>query len=97
MAYKVIWLPKAEKRYDEIIDWLQQNWSDKEIANFIARTDEVIENIKKDPEMYRRSERKNIRQAIVTKQNLLLYRKKSNIVELITFFDTRQEPAKKFK
>lgn len=97
MAYKIIWLPKAEKRYDEIIEWLEKNWTDKEIANFVSRTDEVLELISIDPEIYRMSEKRNIRQAIITKHNLLLYRKKGNIIELLTFFDTRQKPSKKFR
>ena len=97
MAYKIIWLPKAEKRYDEIIEWLKKNWSNKEIANFVSRTDEVLELISIDPDLYRLSEKRNIRQAIITKHNLLLYRKKGNKIELLTFFDTRQNPLKKFK
>jgi plasmid stabilization system protein ParE len=76
MAYKIIWLPKAEKRYQEIIDWLELNWSEKEIVNFIARTEDVVNLIRANPEIYRSSEKKNIRQAVVTKHNLLLYRKK---------------------
>ena len=97
MAHKIIWLPKAEKRYEEIIDWLHNNWTEREIANFIARTDDVVELISINPDLYRRSEKRNIRQALITKHNLLLYRKKGNKVELITFFDTRQKPSKKFK
>jgi plasmid stabilization system protein ParE len=97
MAYKIIWLPVAEKRYDEIIGYLQENWTDKEIANFIARTEEVLEVIQTNPDIYRRSEKRDIRQALITKHNLLLYRKRSNKIELITFFDTRQNPSKKFK
>ncbi len=97
MAHKIIWLPKAEKRYDEIIEWLENNWTHKEIANFVARTDEVLSLISTHPEIYSLSEKRNIRQAVITKHNLLLYRKKGNKIELITFFDTRQTPAKKFK
>jgi len=97
MAYKIIWLPKAEKRYDEIIAWLQDNWSDKEITSFISRTDEVLGLICVHPEAYKLSEKKSVRQALITKHNLLLYRKKGNKIELITFFDTRQKPSKKFK
>ena len=97
MAYKIIWLPKAEQRYDEIIEWLEQNWTKREIVNFIVRTDEVLELISTNPDLYRKSEKRNIRQALITKHNLLLYRKKGNKVELMTFFDTRQKPSKKFK
>ena len=97
MAHKIIWLPKAERRYEEIIDWLHKNWTEKEVVKFIARTDEVVELIRTNPDLYKPSENRNIRQALITKHNLLLYRKKANKIELITFFDTRQNPSKKFK
>ncbi len=97
MAYEIIWLPKAEQRYEQIIEWLYENWTAREIENFVARTDEILELISISPEIFRVSERKNIRQVVITKHNTLLYRKKGKIIELITFFDTRQKPNKKFK
>ncbi|MBL7689973.1 MAG: type II toxin-antitoxin system RelE/ParE family toxin [Flavipsychrobacter sp.] len=97
MAYEIVWLPKAEQRFDEIISWLQAHWSDSEIIDFLYRVEEVLELIAENPELYRRSEKADIHEAIVTKHNLLLYRKKGKTVELLTFFDTRQHPAKKFK
>ena len=97
MAYKIIWLPKAEQRFSAIIIWLQENWTDKEITNFIQRTKEVLELISNNPDLYRKSGKENIHEAIITKHNLLLYRKKRNKIELMTFFDTRQNPSKKYK
>ncbi len=97
MAHKIVWLPRAEQRFDEIILWLQTHWSDKEIAHFIKRTEEVLHLISRHPELYRKSKKAGIHEAIVTKHNLLLYRVKGKKVELLTFFDTRQDPSKKFK
>jgi plasmid stabilization system protein ParE len=97
MAYEVIWLPKAEKRYDEIIMYLQEHWTEKEIINFIARTEDIIKNISNNPYLYRVSKKKNIHEAIITKHNILLYKHDGKRVELLTFFDTRQSPNKKFK
>ena len=97
MAFEVIWLPKAEERFDEIIAYLAEKWTKKEIDKFISRTEEVIEDIAINPHLYRYSEKKNIYEAVVTKHNLLLYKIKRNRVELLTFFDTRSNPTKKFK
>jgi plasmid stabilization system protein ParE len=97
MAYEITWLPKAEQRYDEIIDWLSTHWTDKEIYNFMKRTHEVLGFISTNPELYRKSGKGKIHEAVITKHTLLLYRKKGNKVELLTFFDTRQNPNKKFK
>jgi len=97
MAYQIVWLPKAEERFDEIIDYLEKNWNDKVIADFLQKTNQKILQIKQRPKMFRRSQKMNIYEALITKHNLLLYRVVGNKIELLTFFDTRQNPDKKFK
>ena len=97
MAYEIIWLPKAEERFAEIIDYLGKNWNDKVIADFIRKTNHKLSQIKQRPKMFRRSDKMNIYEALITKHNLLLYRIVGNKIELLTFFDTRQNPDKKFK
>ena len=42
MAYEIIWLPKAEERFDEIIYYLQENWSEKVVINFISKTNQKL-------------------------------------------------------
>ncbi len=95
MAHKIIWLPKAEKRFEQIIQYLEQNWSEKEVKEFIKRTNAIIHIISINPNAFRYSKSKKIYEAVVTKHNLLLYRKKLNTIELLTFFDVRQNPNKK--
>lgn len=95
MAYKIVWLPKAEKRFEQIINYLEQNWSDKEVEEFIKRTNAIISIISINPQAFRYSKSKKIYEAVVTKHNLLLYRKKSGPIEPLTFFDVRQYPNKK--
>ena len=72
MAYQIIWLPKAEERYGEIIDYLQQHWNDKVIADFIAKTKTKLLQIKVRPTMFRRSAKMNVYEALITKHNLVL-------------------------
>lgn len=67
------------------------------VINFITKTNQKLAEIKLRPTMYRRSEKMGIYEALVTKHNLLLFRIEGNRIELLTFFDTRQHPNKKFK
>ena len=97
MAYEIVWLPKAEQRYDQIIAWLSENWTSREVQNFVFRTYEILDLISVNPDLFRMAGKKNIRQVLITEHNLLLYHKKGKKIELITFFDTRQKPSKKFK
>jgi plasmid stabilization system protein ParE len=97
MAYKIVWLPTAEKRFDEIIAYLEQAWTAKEIEALIHKTNEVIAILSVSPVSFRKSPGKKIHEVLVTKHNLLLYRIKGKRVELLTFFDTRQHPKKKYR
>jgi plasmid stabilization system protein ParE len=95
MAYKIIWLPRAEKRFEQILNYLEQNWGNNEVKAFIKRTNAIINIITHNPKAFRYSKSKRIYEAVETKHNLLLYRTKYNTIELLTFFDVRQHPNKK--
>ena len=97
MDYEIIWLPKAEERFQEIIEYLYYKWNDKVIADFIKRTETVLRQVQRRPTMFKHSSRMNIYEVLITKHNLLLYQLKGSGIELLTFFDTRQNPMKKFK
>ena len=97
MAYKIIWLPTAEKRFNEVIAYPEKEWTTKEITNLIRKTNTIIAIIGVSPLTFRKSPSKKIHEVLVTKHNLLLYRVKGKRVELLTFFDTRQHPKKKLR
>jgi plasmid stabilization system protein ParE len=97
MDYQIIWLPKAEQRFQEIIDYLEYKWNDRVIENFITKTNTILYQIKRNPTLFRKSDKLNIYQALITKHNMLLYKVNGSKIELLTFFDTRQNPVKKYK
>ncbi len=45
--------------------------------------------------MFRKTNKKNVREALVTEHNLLVYKIYPDHISLITFWDTRQNPKKK--
>lgn len=97
MAYKVIWSPKAEKTFEGVIEYLQSKWTEKQIQYFVERTDKTVHLLANNPYMFRGSEKENLHEVLITKHNLLLYQivPKVKKVELLSFFDTRQNPKKK--
>ena len=97
MAFKIIWSPEAISDFEKVIDYLSENWTDREIEFFVKETNHLIQLISKNPYLFRSSEKENIFEAVITKQNLLLYQLDLNnkTVELLTIFDTRQNPKKK--
>ncbi len=42
MVQKIIWSPGALRDYVDIISYLQENWTDKEIEKFMTRVDEKL-------------------------------------------------------
>lgn len=60
MAYEISWLPKAEERYQQIVDYLYQGWIDKVVVKFIAIIQQKLSQIETRPKMYRRSAKRNI-------------------------------------
>ncbi len=97
MAYEIVWSPKALQKFEHNISLLQANWTDREIANFVNRVNDILYNIRSNPGMYRKSGKGKVREVVITRQIILLYETKRNKVELLTFFDTRQNPNKKFR
>jgi len=95
MAKKVIWTPQAEITFEKVLTYLGAHWSAREIEKFISATDKTIKLISKQPTLFRKSPKGNFHEALVTKHNLLIYKVKKESIDLITFWDTRQNPKRK--
>src|SRR6478672_8205087 len=96
MALEIIWSPKALEKLHKIICFLSENWNEEVTKNFVLRTEEVIQAIAKHPHIFKQiSKNNNLREAMITKHNLLIYKNTNSKITIITLFDTRQNPKKK--
>jgi len=95
VAKKIIWTPRAEVSFEAILSYLNEHWSEAEIARFIDKTDIVVSHISRFPYAYRHAGKEDIREALITRHNLLLYRISGNTIYLLYFWDTRKNPLKK--
>ncbi len=95
MVKQVIWTPEAESTFEGVIEYLERKWTDQEIANFINATNRVVEFISEHPRMFRKTNKRNVHEALVTPHNLLIYKVYPTRIDLLTFWDTRQHPRKK--
>jgi len=94
MALRIKWSPRAKKRYEEILDYLASYWTEKEIREFMNRTESVLKTVELHPLGFQASARGNARRAVIGKQNSMLYRVTKTHIYLITFWDNRQDPKK---
>tara|TARA_R110002124_G_C8761073_1_gene499140 strand:- start:201 stop:503 length:303 start_codon:yes stop_codon:yes gene_type:complete len=94
---KVFLSELAENKLLKLSDYILENWNLKTRDKFIEKLTEKIKQISLQPESCpKSSEFKGLYKCVVTKQTTFYYRISTelNEVEIITIFDTRQNPNK---
>lgn len=94
MALTIRWTPEAEENFSSIIDYLEREWTEKEIRKFAQKTQKIISQIAIHPQMFKASGRDEIRKAVITRQTSLFYRvdENANVISLLAFWDNRKNP-----
>ena len=95
MVKKIIWTPEAEKSFEAVIDYLQKHWSQRELEKFIEQVNNIVYHITRHPLAYRKGAKDDIREALITKHNLLLYRILGETIYILYVWETRKNPLKK--
>ena len=98
MACQVNWTDRAWKTYEANINYLQREWTEREIANFVKLVDKKVANLSKQPGTgsVRNKRYPNIRYTLVHKRVALIYKHKpsKNEIDLLVFWNTWQHPRK---
>ena len=96
---KIRWTKRAQISFDQIIEFLKEEWSLNSAIKFVHKTNSFIETLKEQPKIGRPEKaKKDLRSFVLTRQTTVFYRIKSNeVIILLKFFDTRQNPMKKIK
>ncbi len=55
MALNINWTAEAKLTYGNILEYLQEEWSIKEVQGFINRTEKVIQIISQQPYIFKAS------------------------------------------
>ena len=94
---KVFLSELAENKLLKLSEYLLENWNLKTRDKFIEKLTGRIEQLSLQPESCpKSSEFKGLYKCVVTKQTTFYYRISTelNEIEIITIFDTRQNPKK---
>jgi plasmid stabilization system protein ParE len=99
MSKQIIWSPLSVNDVEKVIEYLQQNWNEKVLSDFLNEIDFLLLQIATHPRQYPIVNKKfKVRKCVISKHNSLFYREKKSHIELLRIFDTRQHPQKiKFK
>lgn len=97
MALNIFWTPQAEKGLNEVLEFLEEEWTAKEIMTLEKEILELTKRIAKYPKLCPPTGKyPNVRKGLVDKNNYIIYpiRPRKKIIEIINFRGTKQKPLK---
>ncbi|WP_316785542.1 hypothetical protein [Pedobacter frigiditerrae] len=93
MALTVLWTKTAKETYLYTLEYLNEFWGLKHVNNFINRTEKILKLISNNPLIFKSVlENSSVRKGILHQNCSFLYRVIEDRIELLVFWDTRQEP-----
>lgn len=85
--------PQAKEDILHIIVYLKENWGQKVVDEFLQKLKTFYHIILINPRLFGYyNKRLKIRKYAISKQNVIYYRIKKDRTEIITVFDSRQDP-----
>lgn len=87
MDYKIFWTEEAIRNLEEIIDYLSNTWSEREVIRFKEKLGRIVIHIRSNPLMFPRSEfQPRLRKAVLSKQVSVFYEIREQFVYLVYIF-----------
>ena len=95
MTFQITWTDNAQEDLRQILDYLTENWSEKDADNFLEKLFLRIDILSKSPLIGKKSDKlSSVRRIVITKRNLLFYTVEGDNIIIQDIFDTRQNPSK---
>ena len=91
---KVVWSRRAKTDLQGILTYLEENWTEREIAKFFRKLDNQISIIQNQPKAFPATQKNNVRCSVLTSQTTIYYDILKDSVRIVALFDTRQSPEK---
>lgn len=93
---RIIFSKVANRSYEDILEFLSQTWTEKEISVFIDEAEKVTDQLKDDKFLLFQKYSKDIRSALIGKKHVRMFFRKENDrqIKILLFFDIRQDPQK---
>lgn len=92
----IIWSPLAKTDFWRNIEYLEQEWSPKEVISFIEQVEHHIDLIRHNNVYFVKTKYKNVFKLVIVRQITLFYRVSQGNVELLRFWNNYQD-LNKFK
>jgi hypothetical protein len=87
----VSWSELAKLDYWNNIEYLEREWTLKEVYNFVDKVDELIDLLSNENVSFKSTNYRNTFQVPVLKQITLYYRFEANTIQLLRFWNNYQD------
>lgn len=94
-GYKILWTEHALSELKSTIEYLENNFSDKQIEKLVQKIESTVKLISYNPHLFSKSEKMGIYKVTILKFNTMYYRIQSDSIEILSFFSNRQNPTKR--
>jgi len=89
--HSIYWTVEASNTYINTITFIFEKWTIKEVEHFEKLTSELLEKLKTNQKLCPEIKRLKLRKCVISQQTSLVYRVKSESIELINFVDNRSD------
>lgn len=93
MKLEIIFTPNARDTLLSTVSFIRQKWGDKSAEKFIEKAYKVLETISSLPYMFKSYQGNDVRKGLITKQTSVIYRVLHDRIEILFFWDNRQDPV----
>ena len=90
----IIWSEKAIEDVLNTIDYLESEWTVKEVKRFSDKTNEILDKLSKGNIRFKKSGYKDTLVVPIVKQINLFYKKEGDNIILLRFWNNYQDPEK---
>jgi len=88
---KVVWSHLAKIDYWKNIEYLEQNWTFTDVANFILEVESLINLLKTNKATFLKTNYKNVYKVVLNRQITLYYFIDNNTITLLRFWNNYQD------
>jgi plasmid stabilization system protein ParE len=92
MKLEIVFTPNAEDTFLSIVSFIQQKWGTRSAEKFIETTHKLLDTIAQQPYLFKAYLDKDVRKGLITRQTSVVYRILHDRIEVLFFWDNRQEP-----
>ena len=94
-TYKLVWTDEALSNLENIISYLEEYWTIRELTRFSRLLENQLQLIQTIPELFPVSPTSNsLRKSVLSKQTTIYYKVQQGEIQIVSLFDTRQNPSK---